>query len=206
MASETLEVTDAPATPVAPVEPPPVEDTPEQIEARLLQRQQALAGKLDVLEQQTLGSIRDTIGTVTDTVNSVQAVVADPVGAVQSAVMNPLGNIANGVTQQVTDMIQTMDPTPMIRRYPWESVGVAVAGGVVLGMVMSSRPPAGTGGGSGGGLMSGLVQSITGSFRDELAALGKQLFDTVSRSLVERVQNAVSGYPHQSPPPTNGSI
>jgi len=198
-------VTEAPTPPVLPVEPPPA-DTPDDIEARLLQRQQALAGKLDVLEQQTLGSIRDTIGTVTDTVNTVQAVVSDPVGAMQSAVMNPLGNIANGVTHQVTDMLEKMDPSAIIRRHPWESVGVAVAGGVVLSMVLTSRPAAGAGGtgSAGGSLMSGLFQTLTSSFRDEISTLGKQLFDTVSRSLVERVQSAVSG--HQQQPPPNGSI
>ena len=197
MASETLEVTEAP-TPLAPPADPPPADTPDDIEARLLTRQQALAGKLDVLEQQTLGSIRDTIGTVTDTVNSVQAVVADPVGAMQSAVMNPLGNIAGGVTHQVTDMIQKMDPSAMIRRHPLESVGVAVAGGVVLSMLLSARPAAGAG--AAHGAAPTLFQSITGGFRDELVALGRQLLGTVAESLKERVKEAVSSFPLHQPP------
>ncbi len=199
MARETLEVTAPPTPPEVSAEPPlaePAQDTPDDIEARLLTRQQALAGKLDVLEQQTLGSIRDTIGTVTDTVNSVQAVVADPMGAMQSAVMNPIGSIAGGVTTQVTDMIQKLDPSAMVRRYPLESVGVAVAGGVVLSMLLSARPTAGAVGGP-----PSLFQSITGGFRDELVALGRQLLGTVAESLKERVKEAVSSFPQHQPPP-----
>lgn len=192
MASETLEVTAPP-----PAEPPPApaEETPEQIEARLLERQQALAGKLDVLEQQTLGSIRDTIGAVTDTVNTVQNVVADPVAAVQSAVMNPLGDIAGGVTSSVADMVQNLDPSELIRKHPFEAVGVAVAGGVVVSMLLSSRAPAAA---AASGGQPTLFQSLTGGIRNELLTLGRQLFDTVSKSLLERVKQSVA--PPPAPP------
>ncbi len=190
MASETLEVTAPP-----PVDPPPVpaEETPEQIEARLLERQKAMAGKLDVLEQQTLGSIRDTIGAVTDTVNTVQNVVNDPMAAVQSAVMNPLGDIADGVSNSVNDMVQNFIPTDLIRRYPLESVGVAVAGGVVVSMLLSAPAGAPASGGQ-----QTLFQSLTGGIRNELMTLGRQMFDTVSKSLLERVKQSVA--PPPSPP------
>lgn len=203
MDRETLEMT-APPPPVDPPAELPPEETPEQIEARLHQRQQMLAGKLDVLEQQTLGSIRDTIGSVTDTVNTVQAVVSDPVAAVQSAVLNPIGDIAGGVTSSVTDWIQNMNPAEVIRRHPFESVGVAVAGGVVVGMLLSARTPAASGGAaSTAGGPPTLFQSLTGGLRNELLALGRELFDTVSKSLVERVKTAVSA--PLSPPTDNTS-
>lgn len=197
MASETLEVTaPAPAEPAA----PPAEETAEEIEARMHRTQEALAGKLDVLEEQTLGSLRDTLGAVTDTVNSVQNVVNDPMAAVQSAVMDPIGDIATGVTSSVTDMVQKFDPTDLIRRHPFESVGVAVAGGVVFSMLLNGRPTA-AGGGGGGGFLSGLLQPLTSGIGDELKTLGRQLFDTVSQSLKERVQQALSLSPPTSPPP-----
>jgi ElaB/YqjD/DUF883 family membrane-anchored ribosome-binding protein len=196
MASETLEVT-APAPADAPA--PPAEETPEEIEARLQRTQEALAGKLDVLEQQTLGTIRDTLGAVTDTVNTVQNVVNDPVAAVQSAVMNPIGDVAAGVSSSVTDMVQKFDPTDLIRKHPFESVGVAVAGGVVVGMLFNARPATTAGGG--GGFLSGLLQPIASSVSSELAVLGRQLFETVSQSLKERVQQALSVSPPPSPPP-----
>lgn len=201
MDRETLEMT-APPLPVDPPVELPTEETPEQIEARLHQRQQVLAGKLDVLEQQTLGSIRDTIGSVTDTVNTVQAVVSDPVAAVQSAVLNPIGDIADGVTSSVTDWIQNMNPTEVIRRHPFESVGVAVAGGVVVGMLLTARAPAASGAAPATGGPPTLFQSLTGGLRNELLALGRELFDTVSKSLVERVKTAVST---SLSPPTNNT-
>jgi hypothetical protein len=93
-------------------------------------------------------------------------------------------------------LIQNMDPTAMIRRHPLEAVGVAVAGGVVVSMLLSARPAAGAVPGS----APTLFQTLTGGFRDELVALGRQLLGTVAESLKERVKEAVSSFPQQQPP------
>lgn len=185
MASETLEVTtppqsDSPAT-------PPVEETPEEIEARVHRTQQALAGKLDVLEQQTLGTIRDTIGAVTDTVNTVQNVVADPVGTVQAAVMNPIESVASELKSSVGGMIHGIDPTEIVRQRPFESVGVAVAAGIGLGLILFGRPkPAAP------NSPPTLFQTLMSGISAEVAAMGKEVLGTVSQSLMERVKSAVT--------------
>jgi len=189
MASETLEVT-TPAPTDAPVTPP-AEETPEEIEARMHRTQQALAGKLDVLEQQTFGSIRDTIGAVTDTMNSVQNVVSDPVGTVQAAVMNPIESVASGMQESMSNMIRGFDPSDTIRQRPLESVGVAVAVGVGVGMILFGRvKPAATNG------PPTLFQTLLSGISDEVKAVGKEMLGTVSRSVMERVKSAVA--PHHA--------
>jgi hypothetical protein len=182
MASETLEVTTPPA------DAPPAEETPEEIEARLARTQEALAGKLDVLEQQTLGTIRDTIGAVTDTVNTVQNVVADPVGTVQAAVLNPIETVADGLKDGVVNMLGGFDPTDAIRQRPFESVGVAVAVGVGLGLVLFGRPkPASVSSGP-----PTLFQQLLSGIGAEITAMGKEVLGTVSHSVMERVKSAVT--------------
>ena len=201
MARETLEVTElppevSPAPPAAPA-PPPVEESADEIEARLRRTQEAMAGKLDVLEEQTLGSIRTTIGAVSDTVSTVQAAVADPMAAMKAAIGNPIEQITEGVKSTVTDMARGFDPTELIRRHPLEAVGVAVAGGVALSMLLNGRPSAGGNGSSGS---SGLLHMLTSSFQGELMALGKQLFATVSQTVLERVKTAVATPPDGQTP------
>jgi len=192
MASETLEVT----TPVPADAPaPPVEETPEDIEARVHRTQQALAGKLDVLEQQTFGTIRDTLGAVSDTVNTVQNAVADPVGTMQAAVMNPIETVATGMKDGVTRMLGGFDPSETIRERPFESVGVAVAAGVGIGLILFGRAkPAAVAGGP-----PTLFQTLLSGIGAELTAMGKEVLGTVSHSVMERVKSAVTL------PPTTGT-
>ncbi len=197
MARETLEVTELPPeAPPAPPVPltPAVEESADEIEARLRRTQEAMAGKLDVLEEQTLGSIRTTIGAVSDTVNTVQAAVADPMAAMKAAIGNPIEQITQGVKSTVTDMARGFDPSDLIRKHPFEAVGVAVAGGVALSMLLNTKPSAGGSNGS-----SGLLHMLTSSFQGELMALGKQLFAAVSQSVVERVRTAVVPPPPPDP-------
>jgi len=179
-----------PASTDAPT-PPPAEETPETIEARMHRTQQALAGKLDVLEQQTFGSIRDTIGAVTDTMNSVQNVVSDPVGTVQAAVMNPIESVASGMQESMGNMIRGFDPSDTIRQRPLESVGVAVAVGVGVGLILFGRvkPGAATSG------PPTLFQTLLSGIGDEVKAMGKEVLGTVSRSVMERVKSAVALQP-----------
>jgi len=167
--------------------PPPAEETPEEIEARMHRTQQAIAGKLDVLEQQTLGTIRDTIGAVTETVNTVQNVVSDPVGAVQSAVMNPIESVASGMKESMGNMIRGFDPSDTIRQRPLECVGVAVAVGVGVGLILFGRPkPAVV------NRPPTLFQTLLSGIGDEVKMMGKEVLGSVSRSVMERVKSAVA--------------
>lgn len=199
MASETLEVTAPPPTDTP--APPPTEETAEEIEARMHRTQQALAGKLDVLEQQTLGTIRDTIGAVTDTVNTVQNVVSDPVGAVQAAVMNPIESVASGMTESMGNMIRGFDPTDTIRQRPLECVGMAVAVGVGVGLILfgraNAKPTAVTA--AAVNHPPTLFQTLMSGMGDELKAMGKELLGTVSHSVMERVKSAVVPQPAAAP-------
>lgn len=184
MAGETLEVTPPPSadTPIA-------EQTPEEIEEQLKVTQQALAGKLEVLEEQTLGSIRETVGAVNDAVSTVQSVVANPLeavqGAVQSAVISPIENVTQEVTATVGNLVREFDPSAMVRERPLESVGVAVLSGVVAGLSLFGRPTASAAGKP--GVFSGLTDALTG----ELAKLGRELIGTLSRSVVEKAKSAI---------------
>lgn len=192
MAGETLEVIPLPPAADSPT-PAPDEQTADEIEDQMRVTQQSLAGKLGVLEEQTFGSVRDTIGAVNDAVSSVQSVVSDPIGAMQgavhSAVMNPLENVTQDVTASVTSMVREFDPSAIVRDRPLESVGVAVIGGVVVGMILFGRPATGVGG------KSGIFQGITDVLGGEVAKLGRELIGTVSRSVLERAKAAVSSPP-----------
>lgn len=187
MAGETLEVTNPPSAADAPDGPPAAEQeqTPEEIEQQLKVTQQALAGKLGVLEEQTLGNIRETVGAVNDAVSSVQSVVSDPMGVVQSAVMEPIENVTQEVTTSVSNLVRDFDPSSIVRERPLESVGVAVLGGVVAGMILFGRSSTPAGGKP--GVLSGLSTVLSG----EVAKLGRELIGTLSRSMVERAKTAI---------------
>lgn len=184
MAGETLEVIDPPSAEV-----PPAEQTPEEIEEQLKVTQQALAGKLGVLEEQTLGSIRETVGAVSDAVSTVQSVVANPLeavqGAVQSAVISPIENVTQEVTASVSNLVREFDPAAVVREHPLESVGAAVLGGVVVGLILFGRPSASAAG------KTGVFSCLTDALSGEVAKLGRELVGTLSRAVVERAKSAI---------------
>jgi hypothetical protein len=192
MAGETLEVTNPPSAEApaeSPAEAQAAEQTPEEIEEQLRVTQQALAGKLGVLEEQTLGSIRETVGAVNDAVSTVQSVVANPMeavqGAVQTAVLDPIENVTEEVTTTVGNLVREFDPSAVVRERPLESVGAAVLGGVVVGLILFGRPSASAA--AKPGLLSGLTTTLSG----EVAKFGRELIGTLSRSMVERAKSAI---------------
>lgn len=194
MAGETLEVTTPPPADESTAPAAEQEQTPEQIEEQLRVTQQALAGKLGVLEEQTLGSIRETIGAVNDTVSTVQSVVSNPMeavqGAVQTAVLDPIEDVTNEVTASVSGLVREFDPSGMVRERPLTSVGVAVLGGVVTGLILFGRPRVSA---SAAG-RPGVFQALTDTVSGEVAKFGRELIGTLSRSMIERAKSAVQSY------------
>lgn len=183
MAIQTTEVTDSPAGGTI----PPPEASPDEIEQQIHASQQALASKLGLLEENTLGSVRETIGAVNDAVSSVQSVVSDPLGAVQSAVTAPIENMTQGVTDTVSHLVKEFDPSAMVRDRPLVAVGTATLAGVVTGLILFGRPKVVVPGGR-----PGLFDTLTDSLTSEVVKVGRELIGTLSRSIVDRAKTAVS--------------
>ena len=207
MALETLEVIDA--LPAVESEAPKAPQSTDEIEQELLVTQQSLANKIGILEERTVGSIRETIGAVNDTVSSVQSVVTDPLGAMQSAISNPIESMKEGVASTVSKLFHEFDPTALVKKHPVASMGVAVAGGFAASYLLfrtastphQARAFASTPGGESPAGEPNLFQSLFGLLGAEAMKVGRQLVEEASKSIVDKAKSAMGNFGVGSPSP-----
>ncbi len=207
MALETLEVIDAP--PAVEPEAPKAPQTTDEIERELLATQQSLANKIGILEERTVGSIRETIGAVNDTVSSVQSVVTDPLGAMQSAISNPIESVKEGVTSTVSKLFHEFDPSALVKQHPLASMGVAVLGGFAASLLLfrnrtapqQARAFTSTPGGASETQEPNLFQSLLGTLGAEAMKVGRQVVEEASKSIVDKAKTAMGNFGVGTPTP-----
>jgi len=95
----------------------------EVIHHQMEEKRASLAEKLDVLENQVLGTVQDATATVANTVEDVKSAVDNVTDSVQDAV------------QSVKD---TLDISEHVRRNPWAALGTAFAVGFTGAWLLGS--------------------------------------------------------------------
>jgi ElaB/YqjD/DUF883 family membrane-anchored ribosome-binding protein len=107
----------------------PVEKTPEQIEAEMLQTRESLTEKVAALENQVVGTVQNAANTLTDTVDAVKSFVTTAPEAV--------GDTVEQVTTAVREQVErTFDISSRVQSNPWSSVGVSVGLGFLAGLMV----------------------------------------------------------------------
>ena len=185
MANDTAEVIDLP---IGTVPSLGSDAAPEDIERELQVTQANLAGKLGLLEERTLGSIRDTLGSVNDTATTVQSFINDPVGTVQAAAAAPLQSVQREIQNTVDNIVRQLNPRVFVRKNPVSSVSAAVMGGLVTGLMLfrGSRPQqTGTMQATAGHSTPGFLDSLMDQIGAEIGKVSRELIGTASQSIME---------------------
>ena len=198
MALETIGVID----PLTVIDTNVTPKSTDELERELHVTQQSLSSKLGILEERTVGSIRETIGAVNDTVSSVQSVVTDPLGAMQSAISNPIESVKEGVTSTVSKLFHEFDPTKLVREHPVASMGVAVLGGFAASFLLfrsgstthQARAFSTTPGGASPPGEPNLFQSLFGLLGTEVMKVGRQVVEEASKSIVDKAKSAMGNF------------
>jgi len=111
----------------------------EVIHHQMERTRASLADKLDTLENQVLGTVKDATSAVADTVQDATSAVTHTVEDVKSAVGSVTDSIQDTV-QSVKDTVkETFDLHEHFRRHPWAMMGGSVAAGFFAGWMLG--PP-----------------------------------------------------------------
>jgi len=98
-----------------------VEDELEVIREQMEETRSSLADKIDLLENQVLGTVENASTAVTDTVEHVKETVAET------------------VTETVETVKDAFNVRKHIENHPWAAFGGSVATGYVIGCLLSSK-------------------------------------------------------------------
>ncbi len=195
MAGNTTEIMDLPT------QVPPVvleSESPDEIERKLHETQAIMASKIGLVEDRTFGSVRETLGSVNDTANTVQGFLNDPMAAVQSVIGEPLEQIQHDLKDSLMKFKDDLDPGPVVRKHPLASVGVAALSGFITGWVFLRSPGraatqvqgiAGTPSvNPEPGLFDELIQQLGG----EVKKVSKEIIQSTSQTVIEQVRCALA--------------
>ena len=167
-----------------------MENETELIRQQMVDTRTALSDKLEVLQEQVLGTVEGTTRTVTDTVETVQ-----------EAVQGTVSTVSEAVTDTVDSVKKTLDVTELTRNHPWLAVGGAVAVGYLGGRLLDSAPALSSTVASLGGVLGATGASPTTGFGNGAAygqpaassQGGSHLVGDVLRQLRELALGAVAG-------------
>ena len=194
MASNTTEMMDLPTQ-----VPPTVaeNESPEELERKLHETQAIMASKIGLVEDRTLGSVRDTLGSVNDTANTVQGFINDPMAAVQSIIGVPFKQIQDDLKDSLVKFKDDLDPGPMVRKHPLASLGVAALSGFITGWVFLRSPSntathiQGIAGTPANSQEPGLFDDLIQQLGSEVKKVSKELIQSTSQTLIDQVRSAL---------------
>jgi ElaB/YqjD/DUF883 family membrane-anchored ribosome-binding protein len=110
-----------------------MDQNPDVIRHHIEETRSALTDKLETLENEVLGTVREATSAVTSTVRNVKDTVASTVE-----------NVKETVQGTVRSVKQTFDVRLQVERHPWALVGGSFAAGLLLGNLLP--PERGKGG------------------------------------------------------------
>jgi len=111
----------------------------EVIHHQMERTRASLADKLDTLENQVVGTVKDATSAVANTVQDATSAVAHTVEDVKSAVGSVTGSIQETVQSVKETVKETFDLREHFRRHPWASMGGSVGAGFLAGWLLG--PP-----------------------------------------------------------------
>jgi len=108
----------------------------EVIRDQMEETRASLADKLEALESQVMGTVKSASDTVTSAVDGAKEVV--------SSVSEGAKEVVEKVSETVETVKESLSVSRYVERYPWASMGVAVAAGFTAAQLLPSQPcPAG---------------------------------------------------------------
>jgi ElaB/YqjD/DUF883 family membrane-anchored ribosome-binding protein len=115
-----------------------MDQKPEVIRHRIEETRSALTEKLETLEREVFGTVRDAKEAVTTTVDNVREAVNCTVANVRDTVNDTVGTVREQMHATVTTLKETLDPRYQTRAHPWVMFGGSVAAGFALGRFLPS--------------------------------------------------------------------
>lgn len=178
---------------------PPLEKTPEQIQAEMAGTRDSLTEKVAALETQVVGTVQTAADTLTGTVESVKSLITTAPGAVTDTVKQA----AEVVSDKVKELF---DISGHVRNRPWTSVGVSAGLGFLTGLLVFRHhgqhaaagvppvpmppvyaPPAAPAAPAAPGILDGFVSMIGAKARE----VAENFIHTASASLNQTVSDGV---------------
>lgn len=101
----------------------------DAIKQQMSQTRAALTEKLETLENQVIGTVRDTTNAVAGTVHDVRSTVSDTVREVGSVMRDTAHGIREGLRDTAAGVRETLDVARQMDRHPWLMLGGSVLAG-----------------------------------------------------------------------------
>jgi hypothetical protein len=144
----------------------------DAIKQQMSQTRAALTEKLETLENQVVGTVRDTTNAVAGTVNTVQSTVRDTVQEVGSLMRDTVQGVREGMRETMSTVRDGLDVSRHVQRHPWLMLGGSVFAGF-LGERLLERVEEGSLAHY-GALPAGRAQRLPPSFEGEQARLVRE--------------------------------
>lgn len=110
----------------------------ELIKQQMSQTRASLTEKVELLENQVLGTVRDTTNTVSCTVHELTSTVSGTVHEVSSAVRGTVQDVRATVNEAMSSTRDALDLSRQVQEHPWLLFGGSVAAGYVGGRILDS--------------------------------------------------------------------
>jgi len=110
----------------------------ELIKQQMGQTRASLTEKLETLENKVFGSLHETTGTVTNTVQQVSSTVRDTVRDVGAAVRETTHDVRATVREGVCSVRDAVDVSRQMHEHPWLILGGSVFAGYVGGLLLDN--------------------------------------------------------------------
>jgi len=103
------------------------EQDPEIIRQQIDETRSALTTKLEALEEQVVGTVRNAKDSVQETIDTVKDTVQETVSAVKETVQDTVSTVK-----------ETFDVRLQVQRHPWPMVGGSLVLGIVAGALLGN--------------------------------------------------------------------
>jgi len=108
---------------------------PDVIRQQIDATRESLSEKLETLE----GHVKDAVGSVTDTIETVKNTVENTVESVKTGVESTVENVKSSLSDTVDTVKETFNISRQIDSHPWAVAGCSLLAGMATGYMLSER-------------------------------------------------------------------
>jgi uncharacterized protein YjbJ (UPF0337 family) len=108
-------------------------EEPDVIRQRIDETRESLTDKLETLE----GHVKEAVGAVTDTIETVKSTVENTVESVKSGVEGTVESVKTSLSDTVETVKETFDLGRQVDRHPWAAVGCSLLAGAAAGYYLA---------------------------------------------------------------------
>jgi len=114
----------------------------DMIRREVESKRAALTEKLESLEKEVVGTVKEATAAVSDTVEVIKDSVQETVATVKDTVQDTVSSVKETVTESVETVKDWFDLKGHVKHHPWFMMGGSVALGYFLGNMLKSSPAA----------------------------------------------------------------